>query len=395
MRRLSFVLVLVASLIVVPSAVAAPSPTQTASHDPALNTVSGFAGPDGTPAEPGDTPEQAVARQFPPNTVETFRFDARTGENGSFSVSVEWRDLAGELNPDVDLDIFVFRIRANQTLVTNPVASAASLADPEVAEYASPLSDQPLRPSEYIVAVHNFCSNASDPDGAENCPDAVDEDGPSGSAEDDWDATVTFREFVAGNKAPTVSLAGPTTGRTGESLTYTATASDPEGQIASVAFDLDGDGLHETNTNGGNSAQAKFANPGRYSVGVRVIDANGAAAFSSVDVRITGAPTGGTSTKRKLVQSFRLNRPVFGGRKRNRLVIRYRLREAGRVTLTLYRGKKRVRRLSRGNRVAGRTYKVTLRPRKLKRGATYTVRMSVVSTDGKATQRARLSAKRL
>jgi hypothetical protein len=387
---LSFVLVLAASLFVVPSALAAPSPTQTASHNPAVNTVSGFSGPDGTPAEPGDTPEQAVARQFPPNTVETFRFDARTGENGSFSVAV-----GGFANPAVDLDIYVFRVRSNQTIVTNPIASAATLDDPEIAEYASPLSDQPLRGSEYIVAVHNYCSSNTDPGGADGCEDADDPDGAGGTAEDDWDAEVTFRAFVPGNKAPSVSLSGPTTGRTGEALTYTATPSDPEGQIASVAFDLDGDGLHETNAGTGTTAQAKFVNPGRYSVGVRVIDAAGAAAFSSVDVRISGASTPGTSTKRKLVQSFRLNRPVFGGRSRNRLVIRYRLREAGRVTLTLYRGKKRIRRLSRGNRVTGRTYTVRLRPRKLKRGAKYTIRMSVVSTDRKATQQARLSARRL
>ena len=65
------------------------------------------------------------------------------------------------------------------------------------------------------------------------------------------------------------------------------------------------------------------------------------------------------------------------------------------MIVSLYRGKKRVRRLSAGNRTAGRTYRLTVKPGKLKRGATYTVRLSVRSADGKATQRARLSAKRL
>src|SRR3712207_3227691 len=120
------------SLLLASSASAAPSPTQTAAHDPAKNTVSGFAEPsrdepDEQP-QPGDTPEQAVARQFPDNMIETFRFQIAPGEeNSSFSVSVAWPD------PDADLDVFVYRIRGNGTIVPDPLTSAASLDDPEVA----------------------------------------------------------------------------------------------------------------------------------------------------------------------------------------------------------------------------------------------------------------------
>ena len=202
--------------------------------------------------------------------------------------------VGGFATPGTDLDIYVFRIRANQTLVTNPVASAATLADPEVAQdrlaalRPAAARERVHRRGPQLLLEHHGSRRSGRVRGSR-----VDPDGAGGTAEDDWDATVTFRAFTAGNKPPTVSLAGPTTGRTGEALTYNATASDPDGAIASVAFDLDGDGLHETNTNGGTSAVATFVNPGRYSVGVRVIDANGAAAFSSVDVRITGAPTEG------------------------------------------------------------------------------------------------------
>ena len=86
---------------------------------------------------------------------------------------------------------------------------------------------------------------------------------------------------------------------------------------------------------------------------------------------------------------------MFGGRKRNKLVVRYRLREPGRAIVSLYRGKRRISRLSAGNRVANRTYKITIDPRRLRRGATYTVRLFVRSADGRRVQRARLSAKRL
>ena len=66
---------------------------------------------------------------------------------------------------------------------------------------------------------------------------------------------------------------------------------------------------------------------------------------------------------------------MFGGRKNAKLVASYKLREAGKATLTLYRGKKRVKRLSTGSRKANKTYKVRIKPKKLKKGATYTVRL--------------------
>ena len=98
---------------------------------------------------------------------------------------------------------------------------------------------------------------------------------------------------------------------------------------------------------------------------------------------------------RGLLSSFRLNRPVFGGRKNRKLVVRYRLREPGRAIVSLYRGKKRVQRLASGNRRANRTYRINISPKKLRKGATYTVRMFVRSADGKRTQSVRLSSKRL
>ena len=302
------------------------------------------------------------------------------------------------------MDIFVYRIRGNGTLDPNVLTSAASLANPEVASYASPISDDPLRAGEYIVAVHNFCSSEDDPiPASQDDPDTTDNENPCAGyvdkpedGEDQWEAEVTFTAFDPANKLPTVSLSGPTTATTGQPVAYTASPADADGSIASVAFDLDGDGVHETNTSGALTASTTFASPGLRSVGVRVIDNEGAAAYASIDVRVTGAPTGGTSNlKPRVLSSFRLNRPVFGGRKARKLVVSYRLREAGRVIVSLYRGKKRIQRLVSGNRRANRTYKINISPKKLRKGATYTVRISARSADGKRTQSARLSAKRL
>jgi len=380
-------------LYAVPTALGATSPTQTASHQDGLNTVSGADGPDPN-APPGATPEESVRNQYPPNSVETFEFEVKEGEeNGGFAVTVGWPD------PNVDLDIFVYRIRdngtpdndADDTLDPNVIASAASLDDPEIAEYSSADPDQPfVRPDRYIVAVHNYCSAAGEA-GCTTPPDKP------GDEEDQWEAEVTFSAYNPANQRPTATLSGPAVGTTGQSLTYTATASDADGQITSVTYDLDGDGRFETNHSGALTATTSFANPGLYTVGVRVQDDDGAVAIASVDVRISGPPTGAAaaSIKRKLISAFKLNRPVFGGRKLNKLVVRYRLRERGRVILSLYRGKKRIKRISAGNRRADRTYRIDISPRRLRRGATYTVRLFVRSADGKATQRVRLSAKRL
>ena len=74
-------------------------------------------------------------------------------------------------------------------------------------------------------------------------------------------------------------------------------------------------------------------------------------------------------------------------------MIRYRLREASTVSVTLLRGNRRVRTLSTGSRTADRTYRIVLKSRNLRAG-NYTLRLSAKTADGR-TQTARLSAKRL
>ena len=176
--------------------------------------------------------------------------------------------------------------------------------------------------------------------------------------------------------------------------------SDSDGSIANYSFDLDGDGRFEYDNAGNPSVTTRFANAGIYNVGVRVADDRGGTAYASKQVTISGASTGAPPTAKpaaatRLLRSFKLNRPVFGGRRNHKLVVRYRLGEAGRAVVSLYRGKTRIKRLSAANRRANQTYKIRISPKKLRKGATYTVRISVRSADGKRRQSARLSAKRL
>jgi len=93
------------------------------------------------------------------------------------------------------------------------------------------------------------------------------------------------------------------------------------------------------------------------------------------------------------LSSFKLERPVFGGASNRTLGVSYRLTQPGRVTVTLLRGSRTVRRLSaESQRSANRTFRLLLAPERLRRG-NYRVRVSVRA--GGRTVSAVLTAKRL
>ena len=94
----------------------------------------------------------------------------------------------------------------------------------------------------------------------------------------------------------------------------------------------------------------------------------------------------------KLLRSFKLKRPVFGGRRATPLRIAYRVSSAARVTVTVTRQGKSVKRFKPANRAAGRTYRLSLAARGRPRGR-YTVRLKAVS--GGTTTTATLSSRRL
>ena len=376
-----------------PSALAASDPIE---HDATLDgtpdeIVSGFFGGDDGDDSNGNALEDRVD-----NSYEAFRYEIPAGTRaGSFTVHVEWED------PRVDLDVYVYRVRESDgKLVPNNIASSASFGDnDEDATYTPRILGSPVETlgdgDSYLVVVDNWCSNDADDDpsapgpGDANCP--IGDDPPAD--EDNFTGFVTLNPLEEVNNLPSVTLTGPDTGTTGQRLDYTAQGNDPGGAITNYRFDLNGDGFFETNALTGTAASTAFANPGTYNVAVQATDNAGDTAYASKAVRITGPPGAPTPPALKPLRSFNLGAPVFGGRKGRKLVVRYRLRERSTVTVGLYRGKKRVKRLATGTKRGGRTYKISVKPRKYKRG-NYTVRITVRAASGK-TQSARLSAKRL
>jgi hypothetical protein len=91
----------------------------------------------------------------------------------------------------------------------------------------------------------------------------------------------------------------------------------------------------------------------------------------------------------ELLRSFKLERPVFGGRSRTPLRVAYRLSRSATVTLTVARGGRRVHRTV-ASRSPGRTYRLALAPR---RRGVYRVRLTASAGGRRVT--ATLTARRL
>lgn len=318
---------------------------------------------------------------------EVFEFEVAPDEvNGSFTAELNWG------NPNIDFDMYIYRRRPNGTLDPQPVAQSATGDPEESATYVSPRIDSPVEPGTYAIFVDNWCSSDTDPVAVELYEDVtgpICDIGPY-EDEDDFTGRVEFAPLVLSNRLPTATLSGPTTGRAGDRLTFTAGGSDSDGQISRYTFDLDGDGNFEYDNASNPSVTQLFTDPGFYNVGVRVIDDRSGLGYASLLVTILGpaapAPDPGADkpvTAENLLSSFRLNRPVFGGKNRRKLVVRYRLRDDANVDLRLYRSGKRIRRLAQGERVAGKLYKQRISPRGLRRGSRYTIRLVVKTDDGR------------
>jgi PKD domain len=355
---------------------------------------------DGTPNEvhsgfyPGDDQDNSNGSPLDDrydDTYEYFYFTPDSNNYGSFTVNVSWGD------PRIDFDLYVYRVRPDGGIVAASVASSASGGTTEEnATYTPRNIGDPVEQDKYLIVVDNWCSRDADDDPTSDDPAVtadcgIGEDIPD---EDDFTGSVSFGPREAQNTLPTATLSGPDTGRTGEILNFTAQGTDNGGAITNYKFDLNGDGFFETNTLTGNAASTSFSNPGTYNVGVQVTDNAGDTGFASKAVTISGPPGQPKPAALKPLRSFKLGFPAFGGKKHRKLVIRYRLRERGKVTLRLYRGKKRVRTLASNRSTRpNKTYRLTVRSKSLKRGR-YTVRIIVRATSGKV-QRAKLASKRV
>jgi hypothetical protein len=85
----------------------------------------------------------------------------------------------------------------------------------------------------------------------------------------------------------------------------------------------------------------------------------------------------------QLLRSYKLERPVFGGRQGTPLRVAFRLTRAARVRVELLRGRRVVARRTT-NAAPGRTYRLALKPR---RRGVYRVRLSAGTVTSTLTAR--------
>src|SRR5215210_3442334 len=98
----------------------------------------------------------------------------------------------------------------------------------------------------------------------------------------------TLLHFAPNNEAPNASFTySPASPRVRENVTFSSTSSDPDGSIASQAWDLDNDGQFDDGT--GATASRSFDKKGSYVVRLRVTDDQGATAVASRTVTVTNA----------------------------------------------------------------------------------------------------------
>ena len=73
-------------------------------------------------------------------------------------------------------------------------------------------------------------------------------------------------------------------------VTFTATASDPDGTVAAIDWDIDGDGQFDDGT--GAIVTRSFSTPGSRIVSVRATDNAGVATIAFRTIEVTGSSQG-------------------------------------------------------------------------------------------------------
>jgi hypothetical protein len=107
---------------------------------------------------------------------------------------------------------------------------------------------------------------------------------PGGSSSDAVDFVNVLQD-----KPPIVNLsASPATPAVGAPVTFVATASDPDGTVAAIAWDLDGDGQFNDGT--GVAVTRSYSTPGSRVVAVRATDDAGVATIAFRTIEVTGSP---------------------------------------------------------------------------------------------------------
>jgi hypothetical protein len=108
----------------------------------------------------------------------------------------------------------------------------------------------------------------------------------------DLSAGTIFQHYNShgSGQPPNAVLKAPSEAAPGAGVTLNAGAStDPDAKIVEYQWELNGNGVYETNTGSTPTLTTSFAKPGEYTVSVRVIDSAGASASASATIVVRSA----------------------------------------------------------------------------------------------------------
>ncbi len=111
--------------------------------------------------------------------------------------------------------------------------------------------------------------------------------------DDDNATAVDTDTLFVSNTRPNASFTiSPNPAQIGATVTFNATASsDPDGSIARYEWDLDGNGIYETDAGTSPTTTQSYMTPGTRTIRLRVTDDDGAAATDADSLRINARPT--------------------------------------------------------------------------------------------------------
>jgi hypothetical protein len=199
----------------------------------------------------GSAPGPMVGQEDFPVTI------AADDSDGTMTVEIDWA------NPVDDFDLYVFKKNSSGGL--DQVGSSAG-GPPSTQEKAviTAQGTTPIAPGDYVVRVVNYAAT----NGA-------------------FTGSVKFGPLVLPNMKPVAKLKSVKTVRKGKQSVLDASGSkDPDGTIASYAWDLNGDGAMDTNSGTNPVLRHKFS-VGTHHVTVRVTDDKGKRAYATRTVKVT------------------------------------------------------------------------------------------------------------
>ena len=197
-----------------------------------------------------------------------------TGATLAPGIALSPRDLCGLEPPVASFDFLPARPRSGETVT---FTSTASDPDGTIAAQAWDLDgDGEYDDGNGPSAQRSFADQGEYTVGLE----VIDSDGLR---------STTTRQVVVDPAPPTASFTfTPAAPRAGDSVTFTSTSSDPDGELTRQAWDLDGDGAYDDAT--GPSATRRFTKPADYTVGLSVTDEDGLTATSRRTVTVSAGP---------------------------------------------------------------------------------------------------------